>query len=222
MVWLEAEVDPSNPLRTLAPTVDADVLLVLARTRKATTGAKTAHIAGRSYAQVRHCLHRLVGTGLVLAESHGNSVSYLLNRDHVLAPVVEAAAGAAGTVEARITASVQGWTLPAAAVVLFGSFARRDGHDTSDVDLLLVRPDEVGEDDASWTAQRHDLAHAVRTWSGNTAQVVEMSATELTTALTREENLIPNLRRDGVVLAGPPLTRLLAAPAPGTSVEGTR
>jgi hypothetical protein len=68
--------------------------------------------------------------------------TYLLNRDHVLAPVVEAAAGAAGTVEARITASVQGWTLPAAAVVLFGSFARRDGHDTSDVDLLLVRPDE--------------------------------------------------------------------------------
>jgi predicted nucleotidyltransferase len=211
------DVDPTNPLRALTPTVDADVLFVLAKTRKAMTGAKTAHNAGRSYAQVRHCLHRLVDTGMVLAEPHGNSVSYQLNRDHVLAPLVEAAASAAGEVEARIARSVQAWTLPAAAVVLFGSFARRDGHDASDVDLLLVRHDEIGEDDTSWTAQRHDLARAVRTWSGNNAQVIEMSVTELATALTREEDLIPNLRRDGVVLAGPSLTLLLAAPRPAQS-----
>jgi predicted nucleotidyltransferase len=220
------DVDPTNPLRALAPTVDADVLFVLAKTRKATTGAKTAHHAGRSYAQVRHCLHRLVETGLVLAESHGNSVSYQLNRDHVLAPVVEAAASAAGEVEARITRHVQTWTLPAAAVVLFGSFARRDGHDASDVDLLLVRHDEIGEDDPSWTAQRHDLSRVVRTWSGNSAQVVEMSVTELATALAREEDLIPNLRRDGVVLTGPPLARLLTAPTlvrpPAAGLEETQ
>lgn len=204
-------MDPTNPLRALTPTVDADVLLVLARTRRPTTGARTARLAGRSYAQVRHCLHRLVETGLVLAESHGNSVSYQLNRDHVLASVVEAAASAAGEVEARISRHVQTWALTAAAVVLFGSFARRDGDDASDVDVLLVRHDGIGEDDLSWTAQRHDLSRVVRIWSGNSAQVVEMSVTELATAVDRGEDLISNLRRDGVVLAGPPLAELLTA-----------
>jgi predicted nucleotidyltransferase len=126
--------------------------------------------------------------------------------------VVEAAALSAGEVEAKITHRVQTWTPPAAAVVLFGSFARRDGHDASDVDLLLVRQNEIGEDDPSWMAQRHDLARVVRTWSGNNAQVIEMSMAELATAVAREEDLIPNLRRDGVVLTGPPLAQLLTAP----------
>lgn len=210
-------MDPANPVRSLVPTVDADVLFVLARTRKPLTGAKIAIRAGRSYAQVRHCLHRLVGTGVLLAESHGNTTSYQLNRDHVLASLVEAAAGAASEVESRITRSVQAWAVQAVAVVMFGSFARRDGHDASDVDLLLVRPDEISEDDESWTAQRHDLADTVRRWSGNNAQIVEMSTTELTHAITREEDLIPNLRRDGVVLAGPPLTTLLAPPRAATA-----
>lgn len=205
-------MDPANPLRSLAPTVDADVLFALARTHKATTGAATAQRAGRSYAQVRHCLHRLVDTGLVLAADHGNSVSYQLNRAHVLAPVVEAAAWATSEVEARIAQQAQGWTVPAAAVVLLGPFARRDGDGTGDVHLLLVRPDEVGEDDPAWTAQRHDLTREIRRWSGNDARVVERSMTDLVAAAASGEDVVVDLRRDGVVLVGPPLASLLAGP----------
>jgi hypothetical protein len=194
-------MDSSNPLRSLAPTVDVDVVLVLARTRGTVTGARVAHRAGRSYAQVRKSLHRRVGTGLVLAESHGNSVSYQLNRDHVLAGYVEAAADSAHELEVRITRHVGSWELPPAGLVLFGSFARRDGNENSDIDLLLIRPDAIEEDDARWTTQRHDLAHAVRQWSGNDTQIVEMSAGELATATEHEEDLITNLRRDGVVVS---------------------
>jgi predicted nucleotidyltransferase len=159
---------------------------------------------------------------VLLAESHGNTTSYQLNRDHVLASLVEAAAGAASEVESRITRSAQAWAVPAVAVVMFGSFARRDGHDASDVDLLLVRPDEISEDDESWTAQRHDLTDMVRRWSGNNAQIVEMSATELTHAIAGGEDLIPSLRRDGVILAGPPLTTLLAPPVSAPPSTGQK
>ncbi|GAB3603573.1 hypothetical protein GCM10027586_06670 [Kineococcus gypseus] len=67
-------MDPSNPLRTIAPTVDADVLQVLARTHRPLSGATVANLGGRSYARTRACLHRLVEHGLVTAQDVGSAV----------------------------------------------------------------------------------------------------------------------------------------------------
>lgn len=86
---------------------------------------------------------------------------------------------------------------PASALVVFGSFARRDGGPTSDVDLLLVRPDVVEEHDGRWRRQRYDLAGQAERWTGNRAQIVELSVAELARAVDLEEEIVTSLRTDG-------------------------
>jgi predicted nucleotidyltransferase len=203
-------MDSGNPLRSVAPTVDADVLAVLARTRTTLTGAQVQRLAGRSYAQVRHALHRLVEHGLVFAERHGQAFSYALNHDHVLAPAVTAATEAIDTLETRLRACLSAWSPAPTAAILFGSFARRDGNVDSDIDVLIVRDDDTPEDHRAWAAQRYDLARDLERWTGNSAQIVEVPATGLAVAVTRRDDLIDALRRDGRSLVGPDVHILLA------------
>lgn len=159
-------------------------------------------MAGRSETQVREVLRRLERHGLVDVERHGQSYSYLLNREHVLVPGLESLLHAMPTVEDQVRQLVAGWTVAPVAVVMFGSAARRDGDSDSDIDLLLVRADDLDADNEVWARQRHELARSVERWSGNVAQILELSAAELAKAIRRKESLVAQLRADGIVLAG--------------------
>lgn len=198
-------MDISNPLRAVTPGVEADVLAVLLRSHVALTGARVATMAERGETQVREVLRRLGHQGLVEIERHGQSYTYLLNRDHVLVPGLELLGRAVTAVEERIIGLVGQWSIQPASLILFGSTARRDGNVESDVDLLLVRPDATDADHPSWATQRHELATRVERWVGNRAQVIELSAHELTKAIRQKQPLINELRTDGKVLAGSPL-----------------
>ena len=202
-------MDVSNPLRSVSPSVDADVLLVLLRTHRWLTGAQVARLAQRSYAQVRAVLRRLVQDGLVDVEQHGRAFSYRCNRDHVVTAAVEAIASAADRVEHLIADAVSTWDPPAHALLVYGSFARRDGGVDSDIDLLLVRRDAIDEDDERWSRQRHELARSTEQWAGNRAQIFELSLSELASAVERGEDLVRSLRQDGRVLIGPPISELV-------------
>lgn len=196
-------MDVANPLRSIAPTVEADVLAVLAGTHAPLTGLRVQQLTGRSYARVREVLGRLADSGLVCAERRGNAVSYWLNRDHILATAVEGAVGADGELERRIRVLVDTWNPAPAAVVLFGSFARRDGDARSDIDVLLVRPREVDPDQQRWSEQRYELATSIERWAGNAAQIVEMTDAELDHAIADQDELIVAIQREGrTVLRG--------------------
>lgn len=195
-------MDVSNPLRAAAPGVEGDVLAVLLRSHVPLTGARVAALAERGETQVRQVLRRLEQHGLVEVERHGQSFSYVLNREHALVPGLEALQQAMSTVEDGMRALVVEWKTPPASLVVFGSAARRDGDADSDVDLLVVRPDDVDADDEVWVTQRHELVRSVERWTGNRVQVVELSTTELAGAVRREEPLVGELRADGIVLAG--------------------
>lgn len=205
-------MDPSNPLRTIAPTVDADVLQVLARTHRPLSGAAVAKLSGRSYARTRACLHRLVEHGLVTAQDAGPAVLYALNRRHVLADAVLAAVGSSAAVEAFLVEQLALWEPPARAVVLFGSWARGEAGPDSDLDLLLVRDDTV-DPDGAWGDQVHATGQALEALTGNAVQFVQVTGSQLATAVREDQPLIAGLRQDGRVLLGPSLRTLLTAGA---------
>ena len=204
-------MDASNPLRTIAPTVDADVLRVLALTHRALSGAAVARVAGRSYARTRSCLHRLVEHGLVSAQDTGSAVQYRLNRAHVLAGPVLAAVNAPGAVEEWLVEQVRRWSPQPAAVVLFGSWARGEAGPASDLDLLLLCEDAVDADDGPWGEQTHHLGEGLEALTGNPVQFLQVSRSQLSQAVTEGQPLIANLRADGRVLLGPGLRELLGA-----------
>jgi len=201
-------MDWENPLRSIAATVDADVLKVLAGTHAPVTGNQLARLAGRSYAQVTAVVRRLTEDGVVLVEQHGRTYSYRLNRDHVLASGLLDMLSAPSRIENEIRELVQTWDLPPNTVALFGSAARREAVRESDVDLLVVRPDEVDPDDDAWRVHLGDLVHLVEERSGNRAQLVELSRSELADAVESREPLIGSLRLEARTLMGVDLRTL--------------
>ncbi len=112
------------PLAVVTPTIDGDVLAVLARAEASFTPPQVQAIVGRHSTEgVRKALKRLVAQGIVDADRVGNAVNYRLNREHLAAPAIIELANLRTTLLDRVAEHVDAWPVPARLVMLFGSAA---------------------------------------------------------------------------------------------------
>ncbi len=194
-------MDLSNPLATVTPTLDAAVLLALSATTGMSTGGQVHRMARAGSADgVRKVLARLVRQGIVDAEDHPHATLYRLNRDHVAAgPILELTRLRARIVE-NISKEIQAWSVAPIHASLFGSFARGQADDDSDIDILIVA-DHVTDEDA-WQGQIDTLARNVRRWTGNDAHIVAITLDRLTAMLEPEDPLVESWRSECVPLTG--------------------
>lgn len=204
-------MDVSNPARSVVPSLDADVLTVLAGTTRPLTGRDIGRLVRRgSPAGVQKVLNRLAEHGLVSVRDAGTARLYALNRDHVAAPAVLAMAGLRTALFDRIRTQVGSWRVSPVSALVFGSTARGDGDVESDVDVFLVRPDDVDADDPGWRAQVSDLSAAITSWTGNRASMIEVSVPEAQAIHDRNDPVASELVRDAVPVAGEPIADVLA------------
>lgn len=202
-------MDVSKPFAAISPSVDADVLVVLAGSTKPRSGRELARRAGRSNTGVQHVLDRLVEHGLVNREEVGRTFLYELNREHLLAPAVDQMAGARTELIRRLRETIDGWEVPPVHASLFGSAARGDGDTSSDVDLLVVRPAKVDPEDPAWRDQLDALAGRVRRWTGNAAGIAELSESELPRLRKDRPPIVEEVDEDAIDLAGEETRKLL-------------
>jgi predicted nucleotidyltransferase len=203
-------MDVSKPLTAISPGVDADVLAVLAASTQLRSGREVARNAGRSNTGVQHVLDRLVEHGLVNRQEAGRTFLYTLNHDHLLATVVQQMSGIRLELVERLRSVIEGWPIAPVHVSLFGSTARGDGDASSDIDLFLVRAEDVDPDGRDWRRQVEELADWVRRWTGNHAGIVEISEAELSRLRKDRPPVVEEIQRDAVDLAGEPTRKLLA------------
>lgn len=210
MSGIVLNMDVARPYSAVAPTVEGDVLVALAGTTRQLTGRQVAQLVRRgSQKAVSVALDRLVEQGVVLREEAGRAYLHVLNRDHIAAPVVELLAAMRGELLRRLREHLAGWSVVPSHASLFGSAARGDGDTQSDIDLLIVRPEGVNDDDHTWRSQLDELAQAVRVWTGNHAGIVELSKAEFRELPARRPPILADLRADGIDLAGTPLRKAL-------------
>ena len=171
-------MDWENPLRSIAATVDADVLRVLAGAHEPVTGNQLAHLAGRSYAQVYAVVRRMVDEGLVLSARYGRTNTFRLNRDHVLVQGILAVLAGPARLELEIKQLVQGWSLQPELVAMSGSAARRRTAANDDIDLVVVRSDQTNPDNPAWRSQIDALARRIEHICGNRVQIRVMDRSE--------------------------------------------
>jgi Nucleotidyltransferase domain len=197
-------VDLSHPVEAVVPSLDGDVLAVLARTTSALTGREVARLSLRgSQSGVNAVLARLVRHGLVQVSNAGSANLYLLNRDHVAAPAVLALVDLRGQLFERVTQAMTSWRRPPVAAAVFGSAARGDGDTESDIDVFLVRPAELSPDAVrQWEKDVAGLAQAVRRWSGNSAAIVDVTAAQVHQMVSEQAPVAQSIRRDAVMLLG--------------------
>lgn len=183
----------SSPISSVIPSLDGAVLSALAGT-KAPLNLSTVHkVAGRgSLSGVRRVLVRLIGTGIVLDVPGG----YVLNRDHVATPAVELLTHQWGEVFDRIRRHAAGWPDAPQLVGIFGSAARRDGGEDSDIDLVVV------SDATDASENGAELAANVERWTGNATHVITVGSRDLRRMRRAREAVLAEWERDLVVIAG--------------------
>jgi len=196
-------VDVSNPIRSVIPSVQGDVLAVLARTDVPLTGRGIAGLLEDvSRSGVQKALVALVDAGLVLVERYPPANLYRLNRRHLAAAAITELATLRSRLITAIRDHLSTWDPAPWGAWLFGSAARSDGTASSDIDLLIVRPDSIDETNHAWSEQVDRLADDVSAWTGNPCAIVEYRRSELDEALRRDDRLIRDIRSDGIDLTG--------------------
>jgi DNA-binding transcriptional ArsR family regulator len=196
-------VDLTSPARAVVPTRDLDVLLVLAGTTMPMTGRQIYRIGGPgSRSGVQIALLRLVKHGLVDFQKVGSANLYTLNRDHVAAPAVLALVGLRSELFNRIKDHLTSWRIKPVAAAVFGSAARGDGGTDSDIDLFIVRPEKVPDDEPDWGDDVATLRDLVRRWSGNYASIIQTTPSQVASMLDRKEPIVESLHSDAISLMG--------------------
>lgn len=197
-------MDLARPYTAVCPTLDSGVLAVLAGTSRPLTGREVARLAGRnSHSGVLDVLSRLVEHGLIERREAGRALLYTLNRDHLAAPAVEALAGMRAELLKRLRRLIESWDVSPVHASLFGSAARGEGGTDSDIDIFVVRPGGVSEDEPAWRAQLDGLAEDILRWTGNHAGIAEVAEPELGRLEPERRPIAAELRKDAIVLSGP-------------------
>jgi hypothetical protein len=189
----------NRPLATVTPTLDGDVLAVLAQQEVTFTTGQLHRVLNRySEEGIRKVLRRLARQGVVHSERVGNAYSYRLNREHLAAgPIIELSR-LAHTLLQRLEDRLAGWAFPPTYAAVFGSAARGTMTEDSDLDLLLVRADDTPVD--IWDEQVGELIADVTRWTGNDTRPLEYTVSELTAA--RAEPVLRDVQKEGLTVAG--------------------
>jgi predicted nucleotidyltransferase len=127
---------------------------------------------------VQTALSDLVVEGLVNREVIGRAHQYTFNHEHVVAAAVKEILGARTTVLERISGVVSAWEPVPEAVWLFGSIARGEGSGASDIDLMIIRDDDVDADSDEWVDGVWNLTEKIAEWTGLQCEVLHFSSTE--------------------------------------------
>ncbi len=203
-------MDWSDPTVAAVPSLDGTVLAVLAGVDEALTGRDVHRRARRGSAMgVYRALIRLEEQGVVDVVEASPSRLYRLNREHVAAPVALCLVNLRGMVFARIREDIGSWLAQPLCAAVFGSAARGDGDADSDVDVLLVRPDGVADDEEPWATQVAELAGKIRRWCGNPASLLQVGFADVEEMLARQEPVVDSLMADAIDVAGTPIRELL-------------
>ncbi len=203
-------MDVAHPYAAISPGVEGAVLVVLAGTTAPMTGRQIARLAARGTSpSVSAALDRLVDHGLVHRQVAGRAYLHTLNRDHVAAPAVEALVGLRAELLRRMRDALADWDPAPLHASMFGSAARADGDTSSDIDLLVIRPESVDEEDVRWRDQLHALASSVYAWTGNHAGISELGEAEFAKLRRKPPPVLTDVRSDGIDLAGVPVRALL-------------
>ena len=204
-------MDYTHPVQTVIPGVQGRILATLAQTDAELTMRTVARVAGVSSNRATTVLNGLVKLGLVERRDVGTSALVRLIRENEASRIVTELAQVGDTVLKRLAAAATDITPAPVSVVLFGSFARGQARDDSDVDVFVVRPDQVPGDDSGWISTLGKWTDLAARIAGNPINLVVASESELPRLSKRKRSVWAAIAREGVTLLGAELRKIGAA-----------
>jgi hypothetical protein len=204
-------VDFVRPIEAIVPGAQGRVLAVLVETTAELNQRTIAQLAGISQAQTSRLLPDLVDMGVVERREVPPSSLFRLIPEHVASRALLTLARSADVVFDEIGRLAGALPRPPVSVIVFGSFARRTADAGSDIDIVVVRPTEIDEDDDAWVESLEGWRRSVRQLSGNPVEVLEVSAGDAAAKLRGRSPVWTDIGRDGRVVHGLDVDELRAA-----------
>lgn len=184
------------------------ILAVLAQTTAELNLRTVARLAGVSPAQASRVLPDLVRLGLVDRREAPPSALFSLVEGNIASRAVRALSRSRDAVLEEMGA-VAGTLDPVpVSVIVFGSFARGEADESSDLDVVFVRPPDVGEEDDRWAGAVEGWGTAIRRLTGNPVRVLEVDHSDISRRLRSTKPLWVDVVRDGIAVYGAPIEDL--------------
>ena len=195
-------VDFVHPVQAVVPGAQGRVLAVLAETTAPLNLSTLARLAGVSVAQASRVMPGLVELGLVERREIPPSSQFRLIRENVAAQAIIELARSREAALSQIGSAASDLPIPPVSVIVFGSIARGDADRQSDLDVIVVRPNDVDDDDDVWATAIEQWRSAAQAITGNTIDVLEVTQDEARTKLSGNAQLWRDVARDGTVVYG--------------------
>lgn len=201
-------MDFVQPIEAVVPAAQGAVLAVLAETTAELNLRTIAQLSGVSKAQASRVLPRLVEFGMVERREVPPSSLFRLVPEHVASRTILDLARSPDSVLRHIGEMARDLPGPPLSVIVFGSLARREAGIDDDIDVVVVRPMNLDEDDEMWITSVEQWRAAVRRLTGNPVEVLEVDADQAASRLADPNQLWADIRRDGRVVHGMSLDEL--------------
>jgi DNA-binding MarR family transcriptional regulator len=198
-------MDFARPVEAIIADAQGRILATLARTTHELNLRMLAEISGVSLAHAARIVPRLVELGVVERRDVPPAVLVKLVPEHLAARAVVALSDLRHMFLEELRESARRLDPAPVNVTLFGSFARGDDDAASDVDVVIVRPLQLDEDDGTWSDSIAQWEAHVRRISGNGVNRIEIAADVLPKLMKSRRPLWQAIRREGIVLQGQPL-----------------
>jgi predicted nucleotidyltransferase len=195
-------MDFIRPLEAVVPGAQGRILSVLVETTAPLNLRTLARLAGVSPAQASRVMPGLVDLGIVERYEVPPSSQFLLVRSNVAAQAVIELSRSQETASERMGRAAEPMAVRPESVIVFGSFPRGEAAVDSDIDVVVVRPDAIDEDDEDWATALESWRDEARAITGNYVEVVEVSLSEARSKLRGVTEFWRNVRRDGVTVHG--------------------
>lgn len=201
-------MDFTAPVQALIPGAQGRILAVLAETTAELNLRTIARVSGVSLAQASRIMPGLVEFGIVERRDVPPAALFRLVEDHVASRAVLAVARARTTVLHELASTAAQLSPRPTSVIVFGSFAQGTARAGSDIDILVIRPDNVDDDHQGWHAALEDWRRSIRRLTGNPIEVLEVDTSDASRLLRSRRPLWTDIRRHGVVVHGRTLDEL--------------
>jgi predicted nucleotidyltransferase len=195
-------VDYTRPIQSLIPGAQGEILAVLAETTAHLNLTTISRLAGVSVAQASRVLPGLVHLGLVERVEAPPSALFRLVDENLAGRLVRSMTDLHSL---ALRAVGDGSALQKARpelVIVFGSFARGEADADSDLDLVIVRPLEISEDDPAWADSIISLDQDLSRALGNPVNILEIGVNDLERRLKSRVELWKSIRTEGIVVYG--------------------
>lgn len=200
-------MDYVRSVEALIPGAQGRILGALARAGAPLNLRTLAQLSGISPGQASRVLPGLVELGVVRRTEVPPSALFELPDRSFGARLVRELSDAHGALLQELRTTAAKLRPAPASVVLFGSAATGAARADSDIDVLVVRPSDVADEDA-WTAAHMRWVSRIREFSGNPVSVLEENEEDIPRLLRSRGSLWDGIRTQGILLAGKPLDDL--------------